>query len=158
RLYGKAAGDEVGYSVAGPGDVDGDGQADLLLGAPYSDAGSVDGGAAYLLLGPVRSGLDLKDATALLVAEAAGDLAGQSVAGAGDVDGDGLADLLVGAYGNDAGGTDAGTTYLLSGPVGGEVDLGDATARMLGEVAGDKAGFAVAGAGDVDGDGLDDVL
>ena len=101
---------------------------------------------------------DLAGAAALLVGEAADDAAGSSVAGAGDVDGDGLADVLVGARDNDAGGTSAGAAYLLYGPLSGQVGLASADARLLGEGSLARAGAAVAGAGDVDGDGAPDLL
>ncbi|HJN78212.1 MAG TPA: integrin alpha [Myxococcota bacterium] len=90
-----------------------------------------------------------------------GDLAGFSVSSAGDVDGDGLDDVLVGAYLNDAGGEDAGAAHVVLGSTlagSDEIDLSAADHSFIGDRAGETAGYAVASAGDVDGDGLGDFL
>ncbi len=158
KLVGTNPSDNAGGSVASAGDVDGDGLADLLIGAWCADGWMSNCGAAYLVLGPVSGELHLYEADATLLGEDDQDNAGQSVASAGDVDGDGLADLLVGAP--DAGEDDleGGTVYLVLGLPSGTVSLSEAEAVMYAEAYGDEAGYAVAGAGDVDGDGLDDVL
>jgi hypothetical protein len=157
RLTGEAAGDQVGTAMALAGDVDGDGLEDLLVGARLSSSNGDTAGAAYLLLGPVSGVLSLTGADARLVGEAPGDGAGASVSGVGDVDGDGHADLLVGAYGEDSAGSGAGAAYLLLGPISGDLDLGSSDAKLLGEGVGDRAGEAVAGPGDLDGDGFADL-
>ena len=111
------------------------------------------------MLGPVTGAVDLGSADAKLIGENAFDWAGYSVSGAGDVDGDGLDDLFVGAPQNSAGGLEAGAAYLVLGPVSRYVDLAvSADATLVGEEALDEAGCSVSGAGDVDGDGLDDLL
>jgi len=156
-LSGIAAGDLAGTSVAGVGDTDGDGLDDLLVGAPGESTIGVDGGAAYLLLGLPASG-DLTGAAATLATASAGAHAGCSVASAGDVDGDGAPDLLVGAYGESGVRSEAGAAYLLLGPVVGSVSLADAAVTFQGEALSDYAGYSVAGAGDVDADGHDDLL
>src|SRR5678815_3379626 len=95
---------------------------------------------------------------ATLKGESAHSLAGESVAGAGDVTGDGIPDVLVGAIGFDAGGRyDSGAAYVVSGNERGKVSLGGAL-RLAGVGRYDYAGTSVAGAGDVDGDGANDVL
>jgi len=164
---GEAAYDHAGRSVAGLGDVDGDGFGDLLVAGCWSSAsGAYQSGQTYLLLGgPGRwSGeTSLAEADASFLGEAAGDYAGRNVAATGDVDGDGLADLLIGAYGADtSGGTDAGEAYLVLGRRGGwslDTPLGTgADASFEGENADDRAALVVAGAGDVDADGYQDLL
>ena len=154
RFLGVAHGDVAGWDVASAGDVDGDGLGDVIIGA-YGVSGV---GAAYLLVGPVRGDLSLGDSDALLLGETAGDMAGYAVSGAGDVDADGYGDVLVGAYGSDTAGDGAGVAYLVRGPVSGEVSLAAADAVLLGAVERDCAGLEVAGGGDVNADGFDDLL
>ena len=99
---------------------------------------------------------DLANSDASFVEENPNENAGASVSSAGDVDGDGLADLLVGAPGNDDGGTDAGKNYLLFGSTvaaGGTFNLSAADASFVGEDAHDSSGWSTPSAGDVDGDG-----
>ena len=158
ELVGEAAGD-IAATVSQAGDVDGDGQVDVLVGAPWNDEGGNNAGAAYLARGPVTGTRDLSLADAKLVGEEEWANAGWSVSGAGDVDGDGHDDLLVGAPGDPNYATYlTGVAYLLLGPVTGTLDLALADAKLLGEEAGDLAGFSVAGAGDVNVDGNDDLL
>ncbi len=111
-----------------------------------------------MLLGPVSGPLDPSDAEAKLVGEMSEDWAGSSTAAGGDVDADGLRDILIGAASNDAGGSQAGKAYLVRGGVTGTLSLGDADAELVGETEGDEAGACVSGAGDVDADGHDDIL
>ncbi|MCK6527006.1 integrin alpha [Myxococcota bacterium] len=155
-LAGESAEDSAGSALA-VGDVDGDGIADVVVGAPGRDSGGSDAGAVYVVLGPIAGTVDLADADAVLLGEAADDRAGISVA-VGDVDGDGLADVLAGAPGRNTVAVDAGMAYVLLGPVTGSGTLVDADARLAGVETADQAGFAVAFAGDVDGDGSGDVL
>ena len=166
-ITGEAEDDRAGREIAAAGDVDGDGRGDLLIGAYEEGTGGKRAGAAYLVLsgGALASGsstLSLAEADLKLVGEAREAYAGVSVSGAGDVDGDGRDDLLVGAYGDDTGGAGAGAAYLLlSGALGSgstTLDLSEADLKLTGSAVGDLAGFAVAGTGDVDGDGLGDVV
>ena len=139
----------VGWAVAGVGDVDADGRDDVLVLDEYEDA--------WLVLAPATGTIDLSLADATLVGEDAG-AAPMTASGAGDVDADGHDDLLLGAYVNDEGGDDAGAAYLVLGPVTGTFDLSGADAKLVGEEPVDLAGCDVAGAGDVDNDGHDDLL
>jgi len=158
KLTGEAVGDYAGMSVAAAGDVDGDGYADLLVGAYGESSGGAWAGAAYLLYGPVTGAIPLAQADAKLVGEEGWDDVGRALSSAGDANGDGYADLLVGAYGHEAGGFSSGAAYLLYGPVEGTVDVSHADAKLLGEANWDRAGFSVSSAGDVDGDQYDDLL
>ncbi len=150
--------DVAGASVAAAGDLDGDGMADLLIGADREDSMGTASGSVYVWTGITTGSFNLDNAPAVIRGEAAGDHAGAATAGAGDVNGDGINDILVGAYDADYGGTDAGAAYLVLGPVVGEVFLSDADARLDGETDGDQAGFALSPAGDIDGDGFADIL
>ena len=157
-LVGAAAGDYSGSSLACNGDIDGDGLEDLLVGAPGHANSS---GAVYLVTGADFSGdFDLFDSSFSLEGENPGDLLGTRVEYAGDVDGDGLSEVILGAWANDDEGTFSGKVYLLGGDsfVEGEsVDLADSSHMWVGESPGDRTGHSVAGLGDVDGDGLADI-
>ncbi len=154
-IVGEVAGDRAGIYVGGGGDVDGDGQADLLIGASNEDAGATDAGAVYLLQGPVSGNVDLSSADAKLKGVDSYGYAA-AVADAGDHNGDGLDDILVGAW--QAGSSAEGEVYLVAGPVSGNVSLSTADATLRGTSADDYAGQALCGAGDVDNDGYDDIL
>ena len=155
-FYGEVVGGWVGYQAAGAGDVDGDGRADLLFGAHTSDDA---GGRSYLILadsiGPALQSMDYADA--VFTGEYPSNHSGRSLAPAGDVDGDGLADLLIGARNA---GDRVGRAYLYYGKsvTTGINPLGDADVRFIGEDAFDEAGYTVSSAGDVNGDGLSDLL
>ncbi|MCH7879476.1 MAG: FG-GAP repeat protein [candidate division Zixibacteria bacterium] len=143
---GEAVGDVFGGSVSGAGDVNNDGFADLIVGAFNNDAGGNSAGRAYVYSG--QTGALLHTFTA----EAADDWFGVSVSGAGDVNNDGFADLIVGAWTNDAGGSDAGRAYVYSG------QTGTLLHTFTGEAASDVFGFSVSGAGDVNNDGFADLI
>jgi hypothetical protein len=154
-LTGAAAGDRYGYSVASAGDVNGDGFADIVVGADFDDGGGGERGRAYVYFG-AAGGLDTS-ADATLTGEADGDHFGAAVASAGDSNGDGFADVLIGAWGNDRGGSNAGSAYVFFGAATGVGD--DAADRTFtGAVGSGFFGQALAGAGDVDGDGFDDIV
>jgi hypothetical protein len=163
-FLGEAQSDKSGYSVASAGDVDGDGLDDVLIGTSTYIWGGDAIGKAYLMFGSTLGAggtFDLGSADVSFVGEGANDKSGQSVASAGDVDGDGLADVLIGAPDSQEGGPFAGKTYLMFGATiasGGTFALSSADAAFVGEWDGDKSGHSVSSAGDVDGDGLDDIL
>ena len=125
RLNGVAAGDHSGFAVSGAGDVNGDGLADLLIGAYRADPNGSGSGASYVVFGrdtaqsPFPASLDLSDLDGTngfrLNGVAAGDLSGRAVSSAGDVNGDGLADLLIGASGAGPNGSRSGASYVVFG-------------------------------------------
>ena len=124
---GEAAGDMLGAGVSAAGDVNNDGFDDLIVAAPYNDAGGSNAGRAY-----VFSGFN-GDTLYIFTGSATEDrLGGSGACGAGDVNNDGFDDLIVGAAWNDAGGSNAGRVYVFSG-----FD-GDTLYIFIGEAAGDK--------------------
>lgn len=161
RLEGIDAGDQSGTSVAPAGDVNGDGFADLLVGA-HLGGGEAAPGEAYLVLGGLELAgtLALGEADRRLTGLAPADRTGAAVSPAGDFDGDGFDDLLVAAHAADAGEhADAGAIFLLLGrPDHTQLDLAHAALRLAGTATADHAGVAVRAAGDVDGDGFADVI
>jgi hypothetical protein len=155
-IAGAGAGDALGGGGAGVGDVNGDGYADVVAGAPLDDTVASNAGAAYVFLGGSGAGFDVV-ADATLLGEAGGDHFGASVAWAGDVDADGYDDVLVGAPYNDAGGVHPGRAYVFRGGSGASFDPA-ADGTLTGVGADGLFGAAVASAGDVDGDGDDDLV
>jgi hypothetical protein len=149
---GEASNDQFGWAVAYVGDVDGDGYGDVVAGARhYGDGSWRARGKVYLFRGG-----PLMDETpdGAWLGEAKDDWFGNAVAGPGDVDGGGRADVLVGAPYNDRGGSAAGACYLFRG----EDPPGSAPAAIyVGESPDAHLGWTVTGAGDVDGDGRPDV-
>jgi len=147
-LVGEAPGDNFGYSVARAGDLNGDGYGDVIVGASGHSGGK---GRAYVYYGGpgVDAAVDL-----VLSGGAPSGLFGWSVASAGDVNGDGWGDIIVGAWEDDSPGADAGRAYVYFGGAGMDA-LADLT---LDGAAGDHFGISVSTAGDPNGDGFADVV
>ncbi len=143
---GDTAGINLGTSVAGAGDVNGDGRADFIIGASAANPGGLlFAGSAFVYSGADGSFLFQKNGAAL------GDRLGQSVASAGDVNGDGRADFIIGATFADPAGPNSGSAFVYSGANGSLLFQKDGT-------AGDNLGISVASAGDVNGDGRADYI
>ena len=158
HLSGNATWDVAGFSVSGAGDLNGDGYDDVLVGAYGVDSSEYSVGAAYLISGGQSGAMPLSQSAAQLMGVDAGDNVGWSVSDAGDVDGDGTPDILIGGPGLDAGAAEGGGAWLLYGPLSGSRLISQAEVRFVGEQVNAATGHALASAGDVDGDQLDDVF
>lgn len=187
-VAGAIGGGRAGAAVAGTADVNSDGLDDLVIGAPDAGAGGEpDAGVVYVLYGRLDGFAPLIELTSLLPAgggdgsagfvlrgAARNDRTGDALAAVGDVNGDGLEDFAIGARGAD-GGSDVGRTYLLFGRPGGFPPLIE-LASLLPANGGDGSlgisltddqsmfnitegvGVSVDGAGDINADGIDDLI
>ncbi len=143
---GDSAGDIFGRSVSGAGDVNNDGVDDFIVGAPFDDNNGVDAGSARVFSGADGSVLST------VYGDSANDQFGTSVGDAGDVNGDGFDDLIVGSPYDDTNGDTSGSTRVFSG-----FD-GSVLYTFNGDSAGDGFGWAVSGAGDINKDGFADFI
>jgi hypothetical protein len=169
-LNGVSEGDRSGHSVSSAGDVNGDGVDDLLIGALRADPNGDNSGASYLVFGASEVGssgtLELSSLDGsngfVLNGVTANDYSGDSMSAAGDVNGDGVDDLLIGAVGADA----SGASHVVFGDSGvgssGTLELSSLNGSngfvLNGVTRGDGSGVSVSAAGDVNGDGVDDLL
>jgi ribosomal protein S27E len=157
---GTDAGAYFGYSVSSAGDVNGDGYSDLIVGAYYSDVKCTDCGAAYLFFGSSSmSGTTTPNVYLEYPGTDTAAIFGYSVSSAGDVNGDGYSDLIVGAYYSDVKCTDCGAAYIFFGS---SSMSGTTTPNVYLEYPGTDTsaifGISVSSAGDVNGDGYSDVI
>jgi hypothetical protein len=167
-INGIAAGDSLGVSVSDLGDINGDGIADLIIGAPGADPNGSNSGTSYVVFGGTTLGsngsfdLSSLDGSSGFAINglATGDQLGFSVSGAGDINGDGIADLVIGAR------RGTSSSYVVFGGTtigaGGSLDLaslnGSNGFALNSITTGGNLGFSVSGAGDINGDGFDDVV
>lgn len=162
KIVGEAAGDGAGRVVGTVGDLNSDGKAEILVGAPDSDAGGAQSGAVYVVFGKstttnVSLGTVAGGSGGFRIKGMAGDQAGSALAGLGDVNGDGKADILVGAPGSDS-------AYVVFGKSGtAQVDLADVANgiggfRISAESGGDLARMSVTGGVDLNRDGISDLV
>ncbi|CAB5505862.1 hypothetical protein THERMOT_2233, partial [Bathymodiolus thermophilus thioautotrophic gill symbiont] len=172
-INGESVLDESGFSVSSAGDVNGDGLDDLIVGACKATPSETKSkaGKSYVVFGKADgAAVDLSTIASgtggfVINGESAWDESGFSVSTAGDVNGDGLDDLIVGVYmAKFDGKVQAGKSYVVFGKAdGAAVDLstiasGTGGFVINGENAGDYSGYSVSSAGDVNGDGLDDLI
>lgn len=179
-INGLAVGDGSGSRVASAGDLNGDGFADIIIGADGADPNGLGGaGQVYVIFGKASGFPAVTELSAIASGDGssgfvingigAGDTTGRAFASAGDINGDGFGDLIVGApYADPGGRSNAGQAYVLYGKASGyspilelsDIVSGDGSLGFAinGIKANDYAGSAVASAGDVNGDGLDDII
>ncbi|MBI2254448.1 MAG: FG-GAP repeat protein [Proteobacteria bacterium] len=161
RILGAAEGQHVGYSLSTAGDINGDGLDDIVVS-------TLEGkGGAYVVYGREGGGtIDLADITPAegyhIAGIGVGDMTGRSVSDAGDVNGDGFDDIVIGAPGADAAGYNAGQVHVIYGGATGDIDLANLDPARGFTLSGpgdyDFTGLWVSDAGDVNGDGLDDIV
>ncbi len=144
---------QMGKSVASAGDVNGDGYGDVLIGAPNYDNGQFKEGAAFLYMGTANG---ISTTATILESNVANAFFGASVANAGDVNGDGYGDVIVGAYGYTNGEANEGAFFIYHGSATG-INTTPAFVRESGQVNA-QFGIAVSTAGDINGDGYADVI
>ena len=156
-LRSESGGDYVGYALDVVDDMDGDGYDEVLIGAFYEDEGAANAGAAYLVYGPITAELDLEDADSKLLGANKSDHLATAVRDGGDLNDDGVPDIVLSADGVDEGASNAGAVYVLFGPVTGTVSMDAADVVILGDSASDHIGDSLAAGADLDGDGVDDL-
>ncbi len=159
-IEGVVLSDRAGYAVRGIEDINEDGIPDLLIGAPHADA---DAGAAYVVYGGQNGTISLAtfpSSQGFVMKGVAMSWAGGAVSGTGDINGDGIPDLLIGA--TNSGIQDRGLAYVVYGGQNGTIDLSTFPSAqgfvIYGIGANDEFGFSVAGTGDINRDGIPDLL
>jgi hypothetical protein len=154
-LHRESTEDDFGKAIAMPGDLDGDGNADLMVGAPsYDRGGQAGSGAVYLFLGPLTAGTEPSDAAGLIVHGYNEDSFGERVSGAFDLTGDGRSEIIVSGYTRSGCGSSGRAAHVFDSPTLGTTDSTEALAWICG-----VGSYTVHGsAGDFDGDGVDDLF
>ncbi len=156
-IEGDLANEFTGAGVAIAGDLNSDGYDDMLVGANGSDINGTESGAVFVFYGPLTSNTSTGSADAAIGGESAGDEVGPRLFNAGDMDGDGVADFAVGVRGEDTNGVDSGAVYIITSTTLPST-LADADVILRGNQASSEIGSGLRAAGDLDGDGKDDLI
>jgi len=154
-ISAEAFGDNLGFSVASAGDVNGDGIGDILIGARSNDTNGIQSGRVYLFLGPVSGTLSATSADAIISGASFNEV-GRAVAPAGDLNGDGFGDIILGT--DIAGNGSRGQAFIFNGPLTGTRTVASADATITGSFNNESFGASVSSAGDVNGDGINDII
>jgi hypothetical protein len=160
------SGDIFGASLFSLGDMDSDGNTDLGIGSPFEDTGGLARGAFYLSLlnadGTVKSSTKIADSLNGFGSLDDRDILSSSAVGIGDLDRDGVKDLAIGAHGDDTGGTDRGTVYILfmnSDSTVKSIKTINSDSGLSNDIQnGDEFGSSLANMGDIDGDKVTDIM
>jgi len=172
-INGIDQGDDSGFSISGAGDVNGDGFDDIIIGGRQADPNGSGSGESYVVFGSgtgFGASLDLSSLNGtngfVLNGIDSFDFSGESVSGAGDINGDGFDDIIIGASSASPNGTnDAGESYVIFGSNAGfaaslDLSILNGTNGFVfnGVNANEFSGRSVSGAGDINGDGFDDII
>ncbi len=160
-LMGENADDLAGWDVSSGGDINGDGVGDLLISAPaHSESEELDqAGATYVVLGPVEGTVELAEADVRILGDELLEWSGMAVTSAGDQDGDGATDVLVGSIYRSTGDSYiAGGALLFTDLEGGDVTLSEATRTYAGALENDVSGWDLDGGADMNDDGQPDIV
>ena len=171
-LEGISVDDSAGTSVSNAGDINGDGISDLIIGAPGADVGGDSTGSSYVVFGSdggFASSINLDELNGSNGFALHGGISqegvGWSVSDAGDINGDGISDLIIGASEADLNGDLSGSSYVVFGsdePFSASINLDELNGSngfaIEGISPGDRVGASVSGAGDINGDGIDDLI
>jgi len=171
RMAGGTAGDFMGQDAATAGDFNGDGIDDFFIGAARADHSGEDFGAVYLVLGKLGdfpsdlAVLSLNSSTGIRFEGTSNSFTGFNTSHAGDVNGDGISDIVIGAMNASPAGNSSGSAYVVFGSEtvsSAAVSLGDLDGsngfQINGKVEFDRVGGGVGGGGDINGDGISDVV